>query len=76
QKKQELNTIEDKDSEASKKRINELEEGIKKIANDIYTILDNIPLYIYSTQETIFPHQHEVIEELLKHASDIFPIFF
>ncbi len=32
QKKQELNTIEDKDSEASKKRIKELEEGIKKIA--------------------------------------------
>ncbi len=76
QKKQELNTIEDKDSEASKKRIKELEEGIKKIANDIYTILDNIPIYIYSTQETIFPHQQEVIEEILKHASDILPIFF
>ncbi len=75
QKKQELNTIEDKDSEASKKRIKELEEGIKKIANDIYTILDNIPIYIYSTQETIFPHQQEVIEEILKHASDILPIF-
>ncbi|MDC9777737.1 M10 family metallopeptidase C-terminal domain-containing protein [Proteus mirabilis] len=75
-KKQELNTIEDKDSEASKKRIKELEEGIKKIANDIYTILDNIPIYIYSTQETIFPHQQEVIEEILKHASDILPIFF
>ncbi|HFU3231605.1 TPA: M10 family metallopeptidase C-terminal domain-containing protein, partial [Proteus mirabilis] len=54
----------------------ELEEGIKKIANDIYTILDNIPIYIYSTQETIFPHQQEVIEEILKHASDILPIFF
>ncbi|HEI8522644.1 TPA: M10 family metallopeptidase C-terminal domain-containing protein [Proteus mirabilis] len=76
QKKQELNTIEDKDSEASKKRIKELEEGIKKIANDIYTILDNIPIYIYSTQETIFPHQQEVIEGILKHASDILPIFF
>ncbi|MBI6391072.1 M10 family metallopeptidase C-terminal domain-containing protein [Proteus mirabilis] len=76
QKKQELNTIEDKDSEASKKRIKELEEGIKKIANDIYTILDNIPIYIYSTQETIFPHQQEVIEEILKNASDILPIFF
>ncbi|MER1689263.1 M10 family metallopeptidase C-terminal domain-containing protein [Proteus mirabilis] len=76
QKKQELNTIEDKDSEASKKRIKELEEGIKKIANDIYTILDNIPIYIYSTQETIFPHQQEVIEEILQHASDILPIFF
>ncbi|HGM9711427.1 TPA: M10 family metallopeptidase C-terminal domain-containing protein [Proteus mirabilis] len=76
QKKQELNTIEDKDSEASKKRIKELEEGIKKIANDIYTILDNIPIYIYSTQETIFPHQQEVIEDILKHASDILPIFF
>ncbi|MDZ7488266.1 M10 family metallopeptidase C-terminal domain-containing protein [Proteus mirabilis] len=76
QKKQELNTIEDKDSEASKKRIKELEEGIKKIANDIYTILDNIPIYIYSTQETIFSHQQEVIEEILKHASDILPIFF
>ncbi|EPM0390943.1 M10 family metallopeptidase C-terminal domain-containing protein [Proteus mirabilis] len=75
QKKQELNTIEDKDSEASKKRIKELEEGIKKIANDIYTILDNIPIYIYSTQETIFPHQQEVIEEILKNASDILPIF-
>lgn len=48
----------------------------KKIANDIYTILDNIPIYIYSTQETIFPHQQEVIEEILKHASDILPIFF
>ncbi|WP_211849544.1 M10 family metallopeptidase C-terminal domain-containing protein [Proteus mirabilis] len=76
QKKQELNTIEDKDSEASKKRIKELEEGIKKIENDIYTILDNIPIYIYSTQETIFPHQQEVIEEILKNASDILPIFF
>ena len=76
QKKQELNTIENKDSEASKKRTKELEEGIKKIANDIYTILDNIPIYIYSTQETIFPHQQEVIEEILKHASDILPIFF
>ncbi|HBC6260241.1 TPA: M10 family metallopeptidase C-terminal domain-containing protein [Proteus mirabilis] len=76
QKKQELNTIEDKDSEASKKRIKELEEGIKKIANDIYTILNNIPIYIYSTQETIFPHQQEVIEEILKNASDILPIFF
>ncbi|HHJ1167720.1 TPA: M10 family metallopeptidase C-terminal domain-containing protein [Proteus mirabilis] len=76
QKKQELNTIEDKDSEDSKKRIKELEEEIKKIANDIYTILDNIPIYIYSTQETIFPHQQEVIEEILKHASDILPIFF
>ncbi|HIE5328005.1 TPA: M10 family metallopeptidase C-terminal domain-containing protein [Proteus mirabilis] len=76
QKKQELNTIEDKDSEASKKRIKELEEGIKKIENDIYTILDNIPIYIYSTQETIFPHQQEVIEGILKHASDILPIFF
>ncbi|HEK2080825.1 TPA: M10 family metallopeptidase C-terminal domain-containing protein [Proteus mirabilis] len=76
QKKQELNTIEDKDSEASKKRIKELEEGIKKIANDIYTILDNIPIYIYSTQETIFPHQQEVIEEILKNVSDILPIFF
>ncbi|HGM9982675.1 TPA: M10 family metallopeptidase C-terminal domain-containing protein [Proteus mirabilis] len=76
QKKQELNTIEDKDNEASKKRIKELEEGIKKIANDIYTILDNIPIYIYSTQETIFPHQQEVIEGILKHASDILPIFF
>ena len=76
QKKQELNTIEDKDSDASKKRIKELEEGIKKIANDIYTILDNIPIYIYSTQETIFPHQQEVIEGILKHASDILPIFF
>ncbi|MBQ0645115.1 M10 family metallopeptidase C-terminal domain-containing protein [Proteus mirabilis] len=76
QKKQELNTIEDKDSEASKKRIKELEEGIKKIANDIYTILDNIPIYIYSTQETIFPHQQKVIEEILQHTSDIVPIFF
>src|SRR5699024_8251710 len=38
--------------------------------------LDNIPIYIYSTQETIFPHQQEVIEEILKHASDILPIFF
>ncbi len=76
QKKQELNTIEDKDSEGSKKRIKELEEGIKKIANDIYTILDNIPIYIYSTQETIFPHQQEVIEEILQHTSDIVPIFF
>ncbi|MER1759750.1 M10 family metallopeptidase C-terminal domain-containing protein [Proteus mirabilis] len=76
QKKQELNTIENKDSEASKKRTKELEEGIKKIVNDIYTILDNIPIYIYSTQETIFPHQQEVIEEILKHASDILPIFF
>ncbi|HBC6708152.1 TPA: M10 family metallopeptidase C-terminal domain-containing protein, partial [Proteus mirabilis] len=73
---QELNTIEDKDSEASKKRIKELEEGIKKIANDIYTILDNIPIYIYSTQETIFPHQQKVIEEILQHTSDIVPIFF
>ncbi|EPQ0403390.1 M10 family metallopeptidase C-terminal domain-containing protein, partial [Proteus mirabilis] len=25
---------------------------------------------------TIFPHQQEVIEEILKHASDILPIFF
>ncbi|MDF7208955.1 M10 family metallopeptidase C-terminal domain-containing protein [Proteus mirabilis] len=76
QKKQELNTVKNKDSEDSKKRIKELEEGIKKIANDIYTILDNIPIYIYSTQETIFPHQQEVIEEILQHASDILPIFF
>ncbi|AWR60699.1 metalloprotease [Proteus mirabilis] len=76
QKKQELKTIEDKDSEGSKKRIKELEEGIKKIANDIYAILDNIPIYIYSTQETIFPHQQKVIEEILQHTSDIVPIFF
>ncbi|HGN2348750.1 TPA: M10 family metallopeptidase C-terminal domain-containing protein [Proteus mirabilis] len=76
QKKQELNTIEDKDSEGSKKRIKELEEEIKKIANDIYTILDNIPIYIYSTQKTIFPHQQEVIDNILQHASDIVPIFF
>ncbi|EOG1984515.1 TPA: M10 family metallopeptidase C-terminal domain-containing protein [Proteus mirabilis] len=76
QKKQELNTIEDKDSKGSKKRIKELKEGIKKIENDIYTILDNIPIYIYSTQETIFPHQQEVIEEILQHTSDIAPIFF
>ncbi|MGY6307467.1 M10 family metallopeptidase C-terminal domain-containing protein [Proteus mirabilis] len=76
QKKQELKTIEEKDSEGSKKRIKELEEGIKKIANDIYAILDNIPIYIYSTQETIFPHQQKVIEEILQHTSDIVPIFF
>ncbi|WP_368870984.1 M10 family metallopeptidase C-terminal domain-containing protein [Proteus mirabilis] len=76
QKKQELNTIEDKDSEGSKKRIKELEEEIKKIANDIYAILDNIPIYIYSTQKTIFPHQQEVIDKILQHASDIVPIFF
>ena len=55
-----------KDSEASKKRTKELEEGIKKIANDIYTILDNIPIYIYSTPRNNIPHQQEVIEEILK----------
>ncbi|WP_239060553.1 hypothetical protein [Proteus mirabilis] len=54
EKKQELNTIEDKDSEAQKKN-KRIRRRKKKIANDIYTILDNIPIYIYSTQETIFP---------------------
>ena len=76
QKKQELNTIEDKDSEDSKKRIKELEEEIEKIEDKIINTLDNIHPYFYLTQETIFPHQQEVIEEILKHASDILPIFF
>ncbi|MFN6923850.1 metalloprotease, partial [Proteus mirabilis] len=76
QKKQELNTIEDKDSEDSKKRIKELEEEIEKIEDKIINTLDNIHPYFYLTQETIFPHQQEVIEEILQHASDILPIFF
>ncbi len=76
QKKQELNTIEDKDSEDSKKRIKELEEKIEETEDKIINILDNIHPYFYLTQETIFPHQQEVIEEILQHTSDIVPIFF
>ncbi|HDS4103314.1 TPA: M10 family metallopeptidase C-terminal domain-containing protein, partial [Proteus mirabilis] len=76
QKKQELNTIEDKDSEDSKKRIKELEEEIEKIEDKIINTLDNIHPYFYLTQETIFPHQQEVIEEILQHVSDIVSISF
>ncbi|HGN2959038.1 TPA: M10 family metallopeptidase C-terminal domain-containing protein, partial [Proteus mirabilis] len=76
QKKQELNTIEDKDSEDSKKRIKELEEKIEETEDKIINILDNIHPYFYLTQETIFPHQQDVIEGILKQVSDIVPISF
>ncbi|EMQ2846910.1 M10 family metallopeptidase C-terminal domain-containing protein [Proteus mirabilis] len=76
QKKQELNTIKDKYSEDSKKRIKELEEEIEKIEDKIINTVDNIHPYFYLTQETIFPHQQEVIEDILQHISDIVPIFF
>ncbi|WP_240127795.1 M10 family metallopeptidase C-terminal domain-containing protein [Proteus mirabilis] len=76
QKKQELNTIKDKDSEDSKKRIKELEEEIEKIEDKIINTIDNIHPYFYLTQETIFPHQQEVIEDILQHISDILSIFF
>uniref|UniRef100_UPI001B378FEB M10 family metallopeptidase C-terminal domain-containing protein n=1 Tax=Proteus mirabilis TaxID=584 RepID=UPI001B378FEB len=76
QKKQELNTIKDKYSEDSKKRIKELEEEIEKIEDKIINTVDNIHPYFYLTQETIFPHQQEVIEDILQHISDILSIFF
>ncbi|MDX4950222.1 M10 family metallopeptidase C-terminal domain-containing protein [Proteus mirabilis] len=76
QKKQELETIENKDSEGSKKRIKELKKEIEKIEGKIIDILNNIPIYFYSTQETIFPHQQDVIEGILKQVSDIVPISF
>ncbi|WP_163777550.1 M10 family metallopeptidase C-terminal domain-containing protein, partial [Proteus mirabilis] len=76
QKKQELNTIKDKYSEDSKKRIKELEEEIEKIEDKIINTVDNIHPYFYLTQETIFPHQQEVIEDILQHTSDILSIFF
>ncbi|MCT0097537.1 M10 family metallopeptidase C-terminal domain-containing protein [Proteus mirabilis] len=72
----EIAAIKDKNSEHSQKIIKEKNEKIQKIDAISTNILKNIPLYFYSTQMTIFPHQVEVIEEILQHTSDILPIFF
>ncbi|MEY0159406.1 M10 family metallopeptidase C-terminal domain-containing protein, partial [Providencia manganoxydans] len=58
------------------KRIKELEEEIEKIEDKIINTLDNIHPYFYLTQETIFPHQQEVVTEILQLTSDIIDLTF
>lgn len=76
QREKQIAAIEDKDSEEAKKRIDILKEEIEIIDIVNINILKNIPIYFYSTQTTIFPHQQEVITEILQYASDIANIVF
>ncbi|MDX7451377.1 metalloprotease, partial [Klebsiella pneumoniae] len=46
-KEQEIATIENKDCDEAKKRIDNLKEEIKKIDNININIVNNIPLYFY-----------------------------
>ena len=75
-KEQEIATIENKDCDEAKKRIDNLKEEIKKIDIININIVNNIPLYFYSTQATIYSHQQEVIKEILQCTSDIANIVF
>ncbi|MGP7972476.1 M10 family metallopeptidase [Proteus mirabilis] len=75
-KEQEIAAIENKDCDEARKRIDKLKEEIKTIDSINTNIVNNIPLYFYSTQATIYSHQQEIIKEILQCTSDIANIVF
>ena len=74
ERKKELEAI--KDSEDPKKRIQEINEDIKLKTERRYEIKKGIPLYFSVTTMTIFPHQQEVVTEILQLASDFADLTF
>ncbi|MGM7471003.1 M10 family metallopeptidase C-terminal domain-containing protein [Proteus mirabilis] len=74
ERKKELEAI--KDSEDPKKRIQEINEDIKLKTERRYGIKKGIPLYFSVTTMTIFPHQQEVVTEILQLASDFADLTF
>ncbi|UZE82737.1 M10 family metallopeptidase C-terminal domain-containing protein [Proteus mirabilis] len=74
--KKEIKAIEDKDSEGFQKRIEEINQDIKSKSERSGQIIKNIPLYFLATPMTIFPHQQEVITEILQLASDFADLTF
>uniref|UniRef100_UPI0010725367 M10 family metallopeptidase C-terminal domain-containing protein n=1 Tax=Proteus mirabilis TaxID=584 RepID=UPI0010725367 len=69
--KKELKAIEDKDSEGFQKRIEEINQDIKSKSERSGQIIKNIPLYFLATPMTIFPHQQEVISDILNEIAHI-----
>ncbi len=74
--KKELEIIKDKDSEGYQKRIKEIYKDIKSISEKSYKIKNSISLYFFATRMTIFPHQQEVVTEILQLTSDIIDLTF
>ncbi|MCT0069759.1 M10 family metallopeptidase C-terminal domain-containing protein [Proteus mirabilis] len=74
ERKKELEAI--KDSEDPQKRIQEINEDIKLKTERRYEIKKGIPLYFSVTTMTIFPHQQEVVTEILQLASDFADLTF
>ncbi|MDC9787181.1 hypothetical protein [Proteus mirabilis] len=74
--KKELEIIKDKNSEGYQKRIKEIYQDIKSISERSYKIKNSISLYFFATKMTIFPHQQEVVTEILQLASDIIDVAF
>ncbi|HCQ9182331.1 TPA: M10 family metallopeptidase C-terminal domain-containing protein, partial [Proteus mirabilis] len=66
----------DKDSEGYQKRIKEIYKDIKSISEKSYKIKNSISLYFFATRMTIFPHQQEVVTEILQLTSDIIDLTF
>ncbi|HEK3116318.1 M10 family metallopeptidase C-terminal domain-containing protein [Proteus mirabilis] len=60
----------------SKRKKTELEKEIENIENDIIFYKNNIHPYFYNTQTTIYPHQQEVISDILSEISRITQIEF
>ncbi|MER1877364.1 M10 family metallopeptidase C-terminal domain-containing protein [Proteus mirabilis] len=74
--KKELEIIKDKNSEGHQKRVKEIYKDIKSISEKSYKIKNSISLYFFATRMTIFPHQQEVVTEILQLTSDIIDLTF